>query len=166
MDTFESLWDCSVENSIIGKDTQFTSQNANDIAINANDKRFKLKSHTPEQILPKHSHPNSDVLKLTNKKELKNKFLNFDINRNFEDIYWLSLKEKPTKSSSSFPPIFDKNFFKPKHGMNSYQLIKFENRYQQQLLNQQQNQQQQPAANGKTSKSQVTRKSEASNRKG
>lgn len=159
MDTFGSLWDCSVENSIIGKDTQFTSQNVNDIAINANDKRFKLKSHTPEQILPKNSHQqqslaqsNSDVLKLTNKKELKNKFLNFDINRNFEDIYWLSLKEKPTKSSASFPPIFDKNSFKPKHGMNSYQLIKFENRYQQQLLNQQQNQQQQPAANVKASK--------------
>lgn len=152
MDTYESLWDCTIE-----KDTQFTSQNVNDIAINTNDKRFKIKaSHTPEQILPKNSQTlaqsNSDVLKLTNKKELKNKFLNFDINRNFEDIYWLSLKEKPTKSSSSFPPIFDKNFFKPKHGMNSYQLIKFENRYQQQLLNQQQTQQQQPAPTIKTSK--------------
>jgi hypothetical protein len=177
MDTFESVWECSIESSVIGKETQFSShKNVNDIAINSVDKRFKLKpvhihsdSHSPE-ILSKSSQPvptlhesNPDGLKLnlSNKKELKNKLLNFDINRNFEDIYWLSLKEKSPKNSFSnsgvgFPPIFDKNFFKPKHGMNSYQLIKFENRYQQQLLQQQSQQQLNPnqsVSTGKLSKS-------------
>jgi hypothetical protein len=40
---------------------------------------------------------NPDLIKLNlnNKKDFKKKLLNFDINRNFEDIYWLSLKDKP-----------------------------------------------------------------------
>jgi hypothetical protein len=160
MDTF-SFWDYSIDNAT--RSTEFFSNkySHSDLLINTADKRFKIKSshsHYPNldyslkppqnaHIQYQHQSSANDLLKLNlnNKKELKKKLLNFDINRNFEDIYWLSLKEgKQTKNGNqNFPPIFDKNFFKPKHGMNNYQLIKFENRYHQQLLLQQQQQQQQ-----------------------
>lgn len=149
MDTFQFL-DCSIDNNINREPEVFSNKHTHsDLSFNVPDKRFKLKPSNNEQQVKQQQNqqPNPDLLKLnlSNKKELKNKLLDFDINRNFEDIYWLSLKDKSAKSTasaSSFPPIFDRNFFKPKHGMNNYQLIKFENRYQQQLMLQQQLQQQ------------------------
>ncbi len=174
MDTFE-FWDCSIDNNIKKESEIFTSKYAqSEILLNVPDKRFKLKHPSNTTSNERSIYPsiesqlikqqqqtihqqqqqaaNADLLKLnlSNKKELKKKLLNFDINRNFEDIYWLSLKEKQIKSTSSttsFPPIFDKSFFKPKHGMNNYQLIKFENRYHQQLLQQTQQQHQNKPAN-------------------
>ncbi len=178
MDTYE-FWDCSIDNNIKKESEIFTSRYAqSEILLNIPDKRFKLKHPSnlvnnerstypsiESQLMKQHQQTfhqqqqqaaNADLLKLNlnNKKELKKKLLNFDINRNFEDIYWLSLKEKQLKNASSttsFPPIFDKNFFKPKHGMNNYQLIKFENRYHQQLLQQSQQQQQQQQHQNKPS---------------
>ena len=158
MDTF-SFFDYSIDHTIRNADIFANKCVHGDILLNTPDKRFKLKPSTlnyqsveQQPVLKQQQQPqqqagtNTDLLKmnLSNKKELKKKLLNFDINRNFEDIYWLSLKEKPCKAlNQNFPPIFDKNFFKPKHGMNNYQLIKFEHRYQQQQLLQQQQQQQQ-----------------------
>lgn len=80
-----------------------------------NSKRFKFKPLTPNE--PIKQNPDLVKLNLNSKKDFQKKLLNFDINRNFEDIYWLSLKEKPKFSS-----FYDKTFKR-----SNQEAIKLEN---------------------------------------
>ncbi len=94
-------------------DYMFENSNATQSQIynkltDSTNKRFKFKPIN--QIESIKQTQNQDLLKLNlnNKKDFQKKLLNFDINRNFEDIYWLSLKEKP-----KFNNFYEKNLAKP-----------------------------------------------------